>query len=66
MAWDGARSWRTPISMRTISNAWSNAQTDLLRAGRFAEFDLAHLIDEIEDRDGRRKVDPELAERSAG
>ena len=29
--------------------AWSKAQSDLLRAGRFAEIDLAHLIEEIED-----------------
>jgi Domain of unknown function DUF29 len=29
--------------------AWSRAQADLLRAGRFAELDLAHLIEEIED-----------------
>jgi hypothetical protein len=29
--------------------AWSKAQTDLLRAGRFAELDLEHLIEEIED-----------------
>lgn len=29
--------------------AWSEAQTDLLRAGRFAELDLDHLIEEIDD-----------------
>jgi Domain of unknown function DUF29 len=29
--------------------AWSKAQADLLRAGRFAELDLPHLIEEIED-----------------
>jgi hypothetical protein len=29
--------------------AWSRAQADLLRAGRFAELDLDHLIEEIED-----------------
>jgi hypothetical protein len=29
--------------------AWSKAQADLLRTGRFAELDLAHLIEEIED-----------------
>ena len=29
--------------------AWSRAQADLLRAGRFAELDLEHLIEEIED-----------------
>ena len=31
--------------------AWSRAQADLLRAGRFAELDLEHLIEEIEDVD---------------
>ncbi len=35
--------------------AWSNAQADLLRAGRFAELDLAHLIEEIEDVGGAMK-----------
>jgi Domain of unknown function DUF29 len=29
--------------------AWSRSQADLLRAGRFGELDLAHLIEEIED-----------------
>jgi hypothetical protein len=29
--------------------AWSRAQADLLRAGRFAELDLEHLIEEIEE-----------------
>jgi len=29
--------------------AWSKAQTDLLRARRFNEVDLEHLIEEIED-----------------
>ena len=29
--------------------AWSKGQADLLRAGRFAELDLAHLIEEIDD-----------------
>jgi hypothetical protein len=29
--------------------AWSKAQAGLLRAGRFAELDLDHLIEEIED-----------------
>jgi hypothetical protein len=29
--------------------AWSQAQADLLRAGRFAELDLEHLIEEVED-----------------
>ena len=29
--------------------AWSRAQADLLRAARFAELDLQHLIEEIED-----------------
>jgi hypothetical protein len=35
--------------------AWSRAQADLLRAGRFAELDLEHLIDEIEDVGGALK-----------
>jgi Domain of unknown function DUF29 len=29
--------------------AWSKAQADLLRAGRYAELDLDHLIEEIDD-----------------
>jgi hypothetical protein len=29
--------------------AWSRAHPDLLRAGRFAELDLEHLIEEIEE-----------------
>jgi Domain of unknown function DUF29 len=29
--------------------AWSRAQADLLRAARFAELDLEHLLEEIED-----------------
>jgi hypothetical protein len=32
--------------------AWSKAQADLLRTGRFAELDLAHLTLEIEDVSG--------------
>lgn len=38
--------------------AWSKAQADLLRAGRFGELDLANLIEEIEDVGGamRRAV----------
>lgn len=35
--------------------AWSKAQADLLRAGRFGELDLAHLIEEIEDVGGTMK-----------
>ena len=35
--------------------AWSRAQTDLLRAGRFAELDIAHLTLEIEDLGGAMK-----------
>ncbi|MGH6920198.1 MAG: DUF29 domain-containing protein [Geminicoccaceae bacterium] len=35
--------------------AWSRAQTDLLRAGRFGELDLAHLIEEIGDVGGAMK-----------
>ena len=29
--------------------AWSKAQAALLRAGRFADLDLAHLIEEVDD-----------------
>jgi hypothetical protein len=29
--------------------AWSKAQADLLRAGRFADLDLEHLIEEVDD-----------------
>ena len=29
--------------------AWTKAQTDLLRAGRFADLDLEHLIEEFDD-----------------
>ena len=29
--------------------AWANAQADLLRAGRHAELDLEHLIEEVQD-----------------
>lgn len=29
--------------------AWSKAQADLLRAGRYAELDLEHLIEEVDD-----------------
>ena len=35
--------------------AWSQAQADLLRAGRFAELDLEHVIEEIEDVGGALK-----------
>jgi Domain of unknown function DUF29 len=35
--------------------AWCKAQADLLRAGRFAELDLDHLIEEIEDVGGALK-----------
>jgi Domain of unknown function DUF29 len=35
--------------------AWSRSQADLLRAGRFGELDLAHLIEEIEDVGGAMK-----------
>jgi hypothetical protein len=35
--------------------AWSRVQADLLRAGRFAELDLEHLIEEIEDVGGALK-----------
>jgi hypothetical protein len=35
--------------------AWSRAQADLLRGGRFAELDLDHLIEEIEDVGGALK-----------
>jgi len=29
--------------------AWSTAQADLLRAGRFSDLDLEHLIEEVDD-----------------
>ena len=29
--------------------AWSKAQADLLRAGRYSDLDLEHLIEEVED-----------------
>jgi hypothetical protein len=29
--------------------AWSKAQADLLRAGRYADLDLEHLIEEVDD-----------------
>jgi hypothetical protein len=29
--------------------AWAKAQADLLRAGRYSDLDLAHLIDEVDD-----------------
>jgi hypothetical protein len=29
--------------------AWAKAQADLLRAGRFADLDLEHLIEEVDD-----------------
>lgn len=35
--------------------AWSRAQANLLHDGRFAELDLAHLIEEIEDVGGALK-----------
>ena len=39
---------------------WSEEQARLLRAGRFAELDIEHLADEIEDvgkSDKRRAID---------
>ncbi len=35
--------------------AWSRAQALLLRAGRFADLDLEHLIEEVEDMAGALK-----------
>ncbi len=35
--------------------AWSRAQAELLRAGRFAELDLEHMVKEIEDVGGALK-----------
>src|SRR5262245_41185278 len=29
--------------------AWAKAQADLLRAGRYADLDLKHLIEEVDD-----------------
>ena len=46
------------IKQRTLGTyeqdlcAWSKAQAGLLRAGRFAELDLEHLTEEIEDGGG--------------
>ena len=50
----------TRIKERTLTYeqdlyAWSQAQADLLRAGRFAELDLEHVIEEIEDLGGALK-----------
>ena len=35
--------------------AWSRTQAELLRAGRFADLDLEHLIEEVEDVAGALK-----------
>ena len=35
--------------------AWSRQQADLLRAGRFPELDLEHLIEEVDDLGGALK-----------
>ena len=35
--------------------AWTRQQADLIRSGRFAELDVANLIDEIEDMGGSRE-----------
>ena len=35
--------------------AWAKAQVELLRAGRFADLDLEHLIEEVEDVAGALK-----------
>jgi len=35
--------------------AWSREQADLLREGRYAELDLGHLIEEVEDLGGALK-----------
>jgi hypothetical protein len=35
--------------------AWSKEQADLLRAGRFKELDLEHLIEEVDDLGGALK-----------
>jgi hypothetical protein len=43
----GARSAATPYDKDVI--LWSEQQARLLRAGRFAELDIEHLADEIED-----------------
>ena len=36
-------------SYETDFYAWSKAQADLLRAGRFGDLDLGHLIEEVDD-----------------
>jgi hypothetical protein len=43
----GARSTVTPYDKDVI--LWSEEQAQLLRTGRFAELDIEHLADEIED-----------------
>ena len=30
-------------------HAWAKAQADLLRAGRYSDLDLEHLIEEVDD-----------------
>jgi hypothetical protein len=35
--------------------AWSKEQADLLRSGRFAELDLEHLLEEVDDLGGALK-----------
>ena len=40
---------RTPALYERDLYAWSKAQVDLLRAGRLADLDLEHVIEEIED-----------------
>ena len=39
----------TPADYDADICAWADAQARLLRAGRFAELDIAHLADEVED-----------------
>ena len=42
-------------SYETDFYAWSKAQAELLRAGRYNELDLEHLIEEIDDLGGAAK-----------
>ena len=43
--------------------AWANEQASLLRAGRFADLDIEHLADEIEDvgKSERRELESRMA-----
>ena len=38
--------------MSRTSITWAKAQADLLRAGRYSDLDLEHLIEEVDDLSG--------------